>query len=435
MNLFPTLRSNSFWILDKLKGGIINNHFQEIKYVLETESFIKSYSEGKLKKLLKHAIESTPFYKNYENFNSIHNFPVIDKTIIRENFESFRSDQFKEKELIKLTTSGSTGTPFQVFQDKNKKARNTADTLYFAEKTGYQLGQKLYYLKIWSDANRKNPLQSFFQNIEMVDVILLDDETISGFLEKLKKERHPFGIIGYASAIEQVCQYLKRNSFKEIKSQLVSAIAISETLNQFTKDTFAECFGISLVSRYSNVENGILAQQCNHSSNEFHINVASYLIEIFDLEKDIPVPEGQIGRIVLTDYFNYGMPLIRYDTGDIGSIALESNCEFKTPVLNRLEGRQLDLLYNTKGELVSSLLVYKNMWKYTEIKQYQLIQKGVKDYTLRLSLDQPFERSIEITKEFNNYLGEDANIHFEYVNEIPLLESGKRRKVINEYYK
>jgi phenylacetate-CoA ligase len=30
-------------------------------------------------------------------------------------------------------------------------------------------------------------------------------------------------------------------------------------------------------------------------------------------------------------------------------------------------------------------------------------------------------------------LGEDAEIHFEYVDEIPLLSSGKRKKVANEF--
>lgn len=31
------------------------------------------------------------------------------------------------------------------------------------------------------------------------------------------------------------------------------------------------------------------------------------------------------------------------------------------------------------------------------------------------------------------YLGDDAMISFEYVSEIPVLSSGKRRFVINEY--
>lgn len=424
----------SYWVVDALKKGEVKTHLSEIESFFKENDKSKKLSiiETKLSNLLRHANETTIFYNAYRDH--INNFPIINKTIIRDNYDAFISNQFQKENLIKLTTSGSTGTPFQVFQDKNKKARNTADTLYFAARTNYKLGQKLFYLKIWSDANRKSPFQSFMQNVEMIDVILLNDKSIATLLEKIKKETSPFGIIGYASAIEQVCQYVERTECRKIKCNLVSAITISESLSQFAKDTFEKYFGIPLISRYSNIENGILAQQCNHFSNEFHLNTASYFTEIFDLDKDIPLQDGQLGRIVVTDYYNYGMPLIRYDTGDIGSISKKSHCEFATPVLNRLEGRKLDLLYNTQKEVVSSLLVYKNMWKYTSILQYQLVQKGIKEYIVRINIDGYFDRENEMIAEYKSFLGEDAEVSIEYVDDIPLLSSGKRKKVVNEYY-
>ena len=39
----------------------------------------------------------------------------------------------------------------------------------------------------------------------------------------------------------------------------------------------------------------------------------------------------------------------------------------------------------------------------------------------------------EITKYFKKYLGDDAVIEFAYVKEIPLLSSGKRKKIVNEF--
>ena len=41
------------------------------------------------------------------------------------------------------------------------------------------------------------------------------------------------------------------------------------------------------------------------------------------------------------------------------------------------------------------------------------------------------EKDIEIN--FKSYLGENAKIDFEYVEEIPVLNSGKRKKIVNEY--
>ena len=92
-------------------------------------------------------------------------FLIVDKILLRESFDSFISENYKDKSSFKISTSGSTGTTFVVFQDKNKKYRNTADTIYFCERAGYKLGQKLFYIRAWGDILKKNRLTSFFQNI------------------------------------------------------------------------------------------------------------------------------------------------------------------------------------------------------------------------------------------------------------------------------
>ncbi|MBK8547875.1 MAG: hypothetical protein IPL63_11015 [Saprospiraceae bacterium] len=71
------------------------------------------------------------------------------------------------------------------------------------------------------------------------------------------------------------------------------------------------------------------------------------------------------------------------------------------------------------------------MWKYKEIDQYQLTQTGEKNYTLKISTTSDFLRNDEILNEYKSYLGNDANIKIQIVNEIPLLASGKRRKVVH----
>ena len=79
--------------------------------------------------------------------------------------------------------------------------------------------------------------------------------------------------------------------------------------------------------------------------------------------------------------------------------------------------------------------MYKNMFKYPEIDQFQLIQENKKDYKFIISMNGTFEKEEKLKSEFLNYLGKDANFEIEYVKEIPLLSSGKRRKIINNYLK
>jgi phenylacetate-CoA ligase len=208
---------------------------------------------------------------------------------------------------------------------------------------------------------------------------------------------------------------------------------MSETLNEFTKVTIEKYFGVPAYSRYSNLENGILAQQVPGSGDRYLINTASYVLEIFKMDEDVLAATGELGRIVITDLYNFAMPMIRYDTGDIGIISstkdVVGNCYLET-----VEGRKLDLLYATDGTLVSSYIVYKNMWQYTEIVQYQLVQYGPKDYLFKINMDGSFAKEEKLVQEFKQYLGADANFSVEYVDEIPLLASGKRKKIANTYH-
>jgi phenylacetate-CoA ligase len=176
----------------------------------------------------------------------------------------------------------------------------------------------------------------------------------------------------------------------------------------------------------------MLAQQTTDSEGAFLANFASYYIEILDLKKDIPVQNGKMGRIVVTDLFNRAMPLIRYDTGDLGVFEKLIKNGKTQYFLKKVEGRKMDAIYNINGELISSFSVTNSMWKYTQLKQYQFIQIGHKDYEFRLNSEGDFLLEEELINEFKGYLGSDARIGISYVNEIPLLSSGKRKKVLNK---
>ena len=55
-----------------------------------------------------------------------------------------------------MSTSGSTGTPFTVLQNMNKRKRMFADLIYFNEICGQKLGEKYMYIKVWPKEKIKN---------------------------------------------------------------------------------------------------------------------------------------------------------------------------------------------------------------------------------------------------------------------------------------
>ena len=425
MKFNKNLRRLVFFQKDKLKGNIIKNHLSDLNKDSNNENI-----KQRLNDLLKHAKNTTLYYKIQEPHKGVETFPVINKTIIKNNKSDFLSKKFKKNELIRTVTSGSTGTPFVSYHDKEKKNRNTADTLHFANLAGYELGGKLYYVKIWSENNRKSTLLKKIQNIETIDVLNLE-KNVEQIIIDLNKNTSSISFCGYVSAFETICGWLERNKSHCVEVKVDSIITISEGLSEESREIIQKHFKCSVFSRYSNVENGIIAQQTPTSGNDFLINTASYYVEILNFENDSLAPEGTLGRIIVTDLFNKAMPFIRYDTGDVGALNLKMIDGLEQKFLTNIGGRKLDQIYNTKGELISSYIAYRNMWSYPEIEQYQLIQMESGKYIFKICINKPFAKEEKLVYQFKEYLGKDADFKVEYVREIPLLDSGKRKKVVN----
>ena len=179
------LRSLVYWTLDRLMGRNIRLNYNEVWNSL---SYYKGENLAQLETILRWAVDNVDWYKKYSNFKSLSDFPVINKMIIKENEEAFIAKIFNKEKLFVESTSGSTGTPFVVYQDTAKRKRAAADTIVFSHFAGYDLGTRLYYSRVWNDLNRKSKLQSRIQNIVMQDSSRLSDEDMSAFLKKLEND-------------------------------------------------------------------------------------------------------------------------------------------------------------------------------------------------------------------------------------------------------
>ncbi|WP_445738581.1 CoF synthetase [Mariniflexile sp.] len=433
MKTFENLRYNSFWFIDWIKGHKVKKHYNDISFILDHYATEKAElkRDNHLNNVLRHATKTTAFYKPQEGYRSLKCFPVINKNTIRNNSLDFQSSKYiDDKKNTSISTSGSTGAILKILRNDDKKNRNTADTIFFSEKTGFKVGHKLVYLRHWNTFYKKNKIETFIKNIEVVEVLDLNDSYIQGLLVKLSNDTSNKGLLSYASALEVICKYLDKVKSPPIAANFKSIIAMSEGLNDYTKKGIKKYFNTAPYSRYSNMENGIIAQQTNDSPNNFGINWASYHIEILKFDLDEPAGSNELGRIVVTDLFNYCMPMIRYDTGDVGQI----DYSLTPPAFTRIEGRKTDLIYNTQGDAVSAFIMI-NTYNYPGILQSQFIQEGKKEYLLKLNVSEQFNMEKEIIKEFKNYVGHDSIIKVEYVDEIPLLDSGKRKVTINNYLK
>jgi phenylacetate-CoA ligase len=430
------IRRLGFWVLDFLRGSKVRKHFVDIKNIMENSSNpdVIKRQDDYLTSILKYATENVEYYRNIKAFDSIRSFPVINKNILRDNFDAFQSLDFLGASVISMHTGGSTGIPSMARQDRNKRNRVYAEMMYFWGKAGYQVGMRYAFFRIWTKDNRKNKLIAWARNILMLDIKRLDDENLEDIRKTIKRDQKIRMILGYPNALEQLADYLLTCGDTPDLYSIITIITIGEALPEITRAKLKKVFDCAIVSLYSNQENGMLAQECVENK-EFHVNSASYYIELLEFDSDEPVSVGEPGRIIVTDLFNHAMPLIRFDTGDIGTWKKEAECGWRSQVFSSIQGRLFDQIYDTKGNKKSPNTIGFLMMPFERLSQYQFIQESAKQYTLKLNGARAHYEDAVFVELFQDFLGHDAEIVIEHVNEIPVLSSGKRKKVMSNYIK
>lgn len=425
------VRNRSYRFIDFIQGRHVKRHYDDMKFVMKNYGAEKAIQKRAtyLNDILNHAVATCTYFKQFKDYTSLADFPVTNRNIIADNFSDFLSSKFANKKNHEVSTSGSTGVPFVTFHNKQKCMRHNAEVIYLGERANFTFGQKLIYFKLWPKMKTKN----WIRNTCHYSVLGLEGANIDVMMSGIKQHCKT-GLLGYSSAFERICKHLDKTNAEPLNHCNVnSIISMSERLNDYTKKAIKKHFKTTIVSRYSTMELGIMAQEEIDKVGFFKINSGTFFIEIFDMNKDVQVKKGTYGRIVVTDLFNYAVPLIRYDTGDVGQLEIIKNSEgIEEPFLVNIEGRKLDLILNTKGEILPSQ-ISSYMAKYGDFKQFQFVQHGEKEYILKLNTDKKVEKESELIAEYKSVLGDDAIVKIEYVDGIPLLGSGKKKEVENRY--
>ncbi len=424
-------RWGAFFVLDGLKKSGM-----KAMYDKDAEAFRHGTSEKetqeKIRNVLDHARSTCAFYNNIPEGTELSGYPVVNKEIIRAHYDDFLSPAMAgAKGTRQQSTSGSTGTPITIYQDLNKARHDTADGIFLGALGNYFIGQKMAFVRVWVHNIVKSRLELFADNFIMLDASHLDDASIADMLETIHK-KHVKCLIGYSSALTEFCRYIEKEKPDLSDFEVSGIIPISESMLPEVRKKLSEQFDCSVRAWYSDEECGIMGIQ-EADSEEYYINSESYFYEILKEDSDEPCQEGEPGRIVITDLNNYAMPLIRYDTGDMAAFRKqEKNGRYKY-YLTDLYGRRGDMLYDTQGRIMTPMVISLNLWDVPGIRQYQFIQTGKKTYELHLNADPEKADIPMILGRLQPYFGSDALIEASFVDEIPVLASGKRKYTLNTY--
>ena len=146
------------------------------------------------------------------------------------------------------------------------------------------------------------------------------------------------------------------------------------------------------------------------------------------------LPAGKSGEIVITHMAMGDFPLVRYRTGDVGSLSDEScPCGRGLPLLKEIEGRTTDFIIAADGTVVHGLALIYVLRELPQVGEFKIVQHGLDRITVQLVVTghPTGDMEDEITAQFRKRLGNTVAVIFDYVEKIPTEASGKFRYVVS----
>ena len=434
-----------FWINDVLhNNGRMWKAYKEVRYIMQHPEQSRKMREEKLQQLLEFATTHTTFYKQYAGVTDFHNFPVVNKQTYRTHYQDFVVAKefipFQEGEVHIQKTSGSTGTPFEIPQDTRCRIRRIATIKATNELVGFHSVNTLMHTRAfahyWGGTESIRYDKSL--NIVYVDNANLNDTKLQAIADAIRNYKVRY-IRGYVTSMEAITLYLVKNNIK-IDSR-VTFITGGELLPLSLKNRIVNQLHCHVTSQYANEENGIFGQSdIDGNPTTINLNLANCFVEILKLDKDEPAAPEEMGRVVVTDFTNYAFPMIRYDIGDVAMIdKVAPNGDLLS--IKNLSGRSQDMILRTDGSAIDFFnSIPKEVYNNPDIiLQWQFTQKDAKKYVLTLctsdseAVQESFKQ--KLISDIKNILGSDAEITINVTTSLPVLNSGKRRVVTNEYKK
>lgn len=426
MQTGEVLRRVVFNLLDAAKGGKLKK-LKEVNKREIVEGVTPEYMERRIDLLLDYVKKHSPYYKKHPEWTKLEDFPVMTKGDFLEHYEEVLVENSKEQgNLYRLSTSGSTGTPFTVLCDGDKMNRVNMNFISCMELNGFRMGMKRGEFRAWiKGKNTISMWKSFKNNLVMVDISNMGDDSLEQICKDIEKKKIQV-LVTYSSALTALTGYIKRTGRDISKWKVEMVFSMGEALPDATYELTKEIFGFSPVRSYGNNENGFIAIQLGEDK-EYTIDLYNFYPEVLKMNSDEPAAPGELGRLVVTDYYNKTFPMVRYDTGDTGIMRMYQDGKGRMHgKYVEIYGRRGSLMYNCIGEPLSIHVFMNTLLKFEGVvRQAKCIQWGQKEYELLVNADRKKLVEEDLIAAYRHYLGEEADIRITYVDEIPIQASGK----------
>lgn len=399
---------------------------------------IKELSEINLLNILQYAGKHTEYYKNlfqriHYDPNSLEGFetiPLLDKPIIRKNYNSLVSDELMKLNYYKMNTGGSTGEPLEFFVSSFAGSIDTVHQEFVFKKfMQYQKGDRIVAFCGSSVPKRDLDNHIYWIETSKNDIpygrlayssLYLKPETINYYLSHIL-DTQPVILRGYPSFLSSIAEYILQKNIS-IPFNIKGIQLTAENAYLWQIENIKKAFNARIFFQYGHSEVCVYGYTYNEKY-EYYCSPFYGYTEILDLKGKHVIP-GEVGEVVVTGFYNYAMPFIRYRTGDM---AVYAGNKDGIVHLAKISGRTQDYIITKNGDKVATtaLIFGQHLHAFKNIQKWQLEQNlpGKVNVKIIKGFEYSSNDEFEIQKIFRDVC--DIDTEFEYVGNIPLTPRGK----------
>lgn len=357
-----------------------------------------------LRALLAKAHRGSPFYRDrldealgpafdLSTFTlaDLRRLPILDKDQLRAAGEAALA--VPRWQLDSVETSGSNrAAPLSFFLDKDRSPREMAfvydawSRVGFTERDaraslrGFHLGDGGSGIHDWDPALRELKLAVF----------PMTGQDVVAYLDEIDRRQIRF-LYGYPSAIELLCRRMQQIG-RTPRLAIKGILPISEPLYDHQRSLIRRVLGdVTFGVFYGLSEKVAFAAEVPGNDGLYEFNPLYGVAELVD-ENGTPVTEpGHEGRVIGTGFLSTGMPFIRYDTGDFGTLveAPTSGNGERLRIRGLAPRRKPGFLISFDGHRVVALdLTPEDPAFFKGIAEYQFYQDTPGNVVIRYILDQ-----------------------------------------------
>jgi phenylacetate-CoA ligase len=388
-----------------------------------------------LQSLIRYAATRVPFYRDLyasqgisaESINGpadLARLPIVTKQQLRAAGHAATSLDATGP-LVKISTSGSSGEPFDFFIDHDYDQWRKAQYLRAYLCGGRRLRDKV--LRLTAFPRRKPPWTS---RLGLIRERQLAGTSDPAQVMAVWQALSPDVLQGYPSNLRTLaCYCAERGQPLRPAPRLV--FTDSEMLTSDTRELLEQQFAAPVIDIFGTYETDNIAFQCAVRAG-YHITTDCALLEIIRDGK--PAPPGEEGEIVVTVLANRTMPFIRYNLHDIARLMPDPcSCGLPFPLLTGLRGRADDLIQLADGRRCSAMDALGEFDSTAGfVRHYQLRQMQLDQFELLIVPSKAFapEDGERITRAVAARLG-GTRVSWRLVEAISPERSGKLRAFIS----